>query len=155
MTNPKLENRMPRRSLVAALATVALVASGCFVDRSAGGSPGASPAATPLKVGLGYIPSVQFAPFYLAQQRGWYAAAGVNVTFENKIDPDLVTLAVVGAIVGEWVGTDRGLGLLVNIARGSLFDIPLLFATILTIALLGITLYGLVVLVERRLVRPR
>jgi len=66
-----------------------------------------------------------------------------------------VTLAVVGAIVGEWAGADRGLGLLVNLARGSLFDIPLLFATLLTIALLGIVLYALVVLVERILVRPR
>jgi NitT/TauT family transport system permease protein len=66
-----------------------------------------------------------------------------------------VTLAVVGAIVGEWAGADRGLGLLVNLARGSLFDIPLLFATLLTIALLGIVLYGLVVLVERRLVGAR
>ena len=66
-----------------------------------------------------------------------------------------VTLAVVGAIVGEWTGADRGLGLLVDLARGSLFDIPLMFATVLTIALLGIVLYALVVLVERNLVRPR
>ena len=66
-----------------------------------------------------------------------------------------VTLAVVGAIVGEWSGADRGLGLLVNLARGSLFDIPLMFATLLTIAVLGIGLYGLVVLAERALVRPR
>jgi NitT/TauT family transport system permease protein len=66
-----------------------------------------------------------------------------------------VTLAVVGAIVGEWAGADRGLGLLVNIAKGSLFDIPLLFATLLTIALLGIVLYGLVVLLERALVGAR
>jgi NitT/TauT family transport system permease protein len=66
-----------------------------------------------------------------------------------------VTLAVVGAIVGEWSGADRGLGLLVNLARGALFDIPLMFATLLTIALLGIGLYGLVVLAERALVRPR
>jgi putative riboflavin transport system permease protein len=66
-----------------------------------------------------------------------------------------VTLAVVGAIVGEWAGADRGLGLLMNIARGSLFDIPLLFATLLTVALLGIALYGVVVLAERRLVKPR
>lgn len=66
-----------------------------------------------------------------------------------------ITLAVVGAIVGEWAGADRGLGLLVNLARGSLFDIPLLFATLLTIALLGIVLYGLVVLAERALVGPR
>ena len=66
-----------------------------------------------------------------------------------------VTLAVVGAIVGEWAGADRGLGLLVNLARGSLFDTPLLFATLLTIALLGVALYALVVLAERTLVRPR
>jgi NitT/TauT family transport system permease protein len=66
-----------------------------------------------------------------------------------------VTLAVVGAIVGEWAGADRGLGLLVNLAKGSLFDTPLLFATVLTIALLGVALYGLVVLAERLLVPPR
>lgn len=66
-----------------------------------------------------------------------------------------VTLAVVGAIVAEWTGADRGLGLLVNLARGSLFDIPLLFAALLTIALLGIVLYALVVLVERTLVGAR
>ena len=52
-----------------------------------------------------------------------------------------VTLAVVGAIVAEWAGADRGLGVLINLARGSLFDIPLLFATLLTIALIGVCLY--------------
>jgi NitT/TauT family transport system permease protein len=66
-----------------------------------------------------------------------------------------VTLAVVGAIVGEWAGSDRGLGLLVNLARGSLFDIPLMFATVLTIALLGVALYALVVVIERALVGAR
>ena len=65
-----------------------------------------------------------------------------------------VTLAVV-AIVGEWAGADKGLGVLVNLARGSLFDIPLLFATLATIALLGIVCYSLVVLAERRLVGLR
>ncbi len=34
--------------------------------------PEASVALTKLVVGLGYIPSVQFAPFYLAQQKGYY-----------------------------------------------------------------------------------
>jgi ABC-type nitrate/sulfonate/bicarbonate transport system permease component len=42
----------------------------------------------------------------------------------------------------------------VNLAR-SLFDIPLLFATLLTIALLGIALYALIVAVERTLVGAR
>jgi len=66
-----------------------------------------------------------------------------------------VTLAVVGAIVGEWAYNDRGLGVLVNLARGSLFDTPLMFATLVTIALMGVALYALVVLAERRLVGAR
>lgn len=66
-----------------------------------------------------------------------------------------VTLAVVGAIVGEWAGAERGLGVLINLARGSLFDIPLMFAALLTVALVGIVLYLAVVVVERRLVGVR
>jgi NitT/TauT family transport system permease protein len=66
-----------------------------------------------------------------------------------------VTLAVVGAIVSEWAGANRGLGVLVNLARQSLFDIPLMFATLVTIALVGIGLYVAVVLIERRLVGAR
>ena len=64
-----------------------------------------------------------------------------------------VTLAVVGAIVAEWAGGDSGLGVLINLARGSMFDIPLMFATLVTIGLLGIALYLIVVAIERRLVR--
>ena len=66
-----------------------------------------------------------------------------------------VTLAVVGAIVAEWAGAERGLGVLINLARGSLFDIPLMFATLITIALVGIALYLVVILIERRLVGVR
>ena len=66
-----------------------------------------------------------------------------------------VTLAVVGAVVGEWAGANTGLAVLINLARGSLFDIPLMFATLLTIALVGIALYLAIVVAERRLVGAR
>ncbi len=66
-----------------------------------------------------------------------------------------VTLAVVGAVVGEWAGASTGLAVLINLAKGSLFDIPLMFATVLTLALVGIALYLAVVVVERRLVGAR
>ena len=59
------------------------------------------------------------------------------------------TLAVVGAIVGEWLGGTAGLGVLLNLARGSLFDTPLLFADLLQIAIVGVSAYGLVLLIER------
>ena len=58
-------------------------------------------------------------------------------------------------MVGEWAGASRGLAVLINLARGSLFDIPLMFATLLTIALVGVGLYLVVVVVERRLVGAR
>jgi len=66
-----------------------------------------------------------------------------------------VTLAVVGAVVGEWAGASRGLAVLINLARGSLFDIPLMFAALLTIALVGVALYLVVVAAERRFVGAR
>jgi NitT/TauT family transport system substrate-binding protein len=70
------------------------------------GGCNASAAPKALKVGLGYLPSVQFAPFYLAQQAGYYRDAGLEVTFENKIDPDLVTLVGQGALdIGVADGT--------------------------------------------------
>jgi NitT/TauT family transport system substrate-binding protein len=74
---------------------------------AAGGSS-PEPSVTPIKlvVGLGYIPSVQFAQFYLAQQQGYYADAGLEVEFQNKIDPDLIPLVGQGAIdVGIGDGT--------------------------------------------------
>ena len=45
---------------------------------------------TKLTVGLGYIPSVQFAAFYRAAQAGYYTAEGLDVTFQNEIDANLV-----------------------------------------------------------------
>src|SRR5438105_2922697 len=59
-------------------------------------APSASPL-TKLTVGLGYIPSVQFAQFYRAKVQGYYAAAGLDVTFNNGDDANLITLIAQGA----------------------------------------------------------
>jgi len=68
------------------------------------GPPTPSPAPTTrLTIGLGYLPSVQFAQFYRAQRQGYYLDAGLEVTFQNRIDPDLITLVGQGAI-------DMGMG---------------------------------------------
>ncbi len=59
------------------------------------------------------------------------------------------TLAVIGAVVGEFVGSDRGLGFLINLARGQ-YDTPLVFGTVLTLILLALVLYTLVAALEKR-----
>jgi len=91
--------RAPRRGAPLALAlTLTVLAAGCA---SSGATPApAAPTAQPVElvVGLGYIPSVQFAQFYLADQRGYYRDAGLEVTFQNQIDPDLIRLTGQGAV---------------------------------------------------------
>jgi NitT/TauT family transport system permease protein len=65
-----------------------------------------------------------------------------------------VTLSVIGAVVGEFVGADQGLGFLINQARG-LFNTPLVFVAILALVVITLILYGTVMLLEMRLLRWR
>ena len=60
------------------------------------------------------------------------------------------TLSVIGAVVGEFVGADRGLGFLVKQGQG-LYDTPLIFVAIFALVVIAVSLYGLVTLVERTL----
>ncbi|HDD61143.1 MAG TPA: ABC transporter permease [Chloroflexi bacterium] len=60
------------------------------------------------------------------------------------------TLSVIGAVVGEFVGADKGLGFLVNVGRG-LYDTALVFVAVFTIVLLSLGLYGSVIFIENRL----
>lgn len=59
-----------------------------------------------------------------------------------------ITLAVVGAVVGEFVGGDAGLGYLLMVANGSM-DTQLLFAGIVALTVLGVALFVLVEVAER------
>jgi len=62
------------------------------------------------------------------------------------------TLAVTGATVAEFMGADRGLGLLLNVSKG-LFDTPLLFVALVTLIAMAGVAYGIVAILERALVR--
>jgi NitT/TauT family transport system permease protein len=60
------------------------------------------------------------------------------------------TLSVIGAVVGESLGSDSGLGFLINVGRGQ-YDTPLVFVGILTLVAMALCLYGLVMILEKRL----
>jgi len=66
------------------------------------------------------------------------------------------TLSVIGAVVGEFVGADRGLGFLINVGRGE-YDTALIFVAVFTLIGMAISLYGLVVMLEGRMLwwQPR
>jgi NitT/TauT family transport system substrate-binding protein len=88
----------------------------------------------PITLLLGFRPDVQFAPFYVAQQEGYYADAGLDVTIEHKQAPDVQRLVASGeAEFGVADATD------VMIARTS--GIPIRYASTLyqsfPVALIG------------------
>jgi len=60
------------------------------------------------------------------------------------------TLSVIGAVVGEFVGADRGLGFLINVGRGE-YDTALVFVAVFTLIAMALLLYGLVTWLERRI----
>jgi NitT/TauT family transport system permease protein len=60
------------------------------------------------------------------------------------------TLAVTGAVVGEFVGANAGLGYVILQANGNL-DTPMLFAGLIVMSLLGVLLFAAIELAERLL----
>lgn len=62
------------------------------------------------------------------------------------------TLSVIGAVVGEFVASNRGLGFLIKQGQ-QLYDTPLVFVGIGTLVVLAQALYGTVALAERFLLR--
>ena len=51
--------------------------------------------------------------------------------------------------MGELIGANSGLGFLINVARGQ-YDTALVFVAVLTLVALALSLYGIVVLLEKR-----
>ena len=62
------------------------------------------------------------------------------------------TLAVIGAVVGEFVASDRGVGYLLKQGQ-QLYDTPLVFVGIGTLVVMAQALYGIVALMERALLQ--
>jgi len=58
------------------------------------------------------------------------------------------TLAVIGAVVGEFISANAGLGFLINLAR-SQYDTPLVIISVLTLTLIARFLYSVVSFIER------
>jgi NitT/TauT family transport system permease protein len=61
------------------------------------------------------------------------------------------TNATVGAVIAEWIGGDAGLGYYIQMASGQM-RMDIAFAIIIMLALLGLALFYIVVLVERKLI---
>lgn len=59
-----------------------------------------------------------------------------------------ITLAVVGAVVGEFVGSNSGIGYVLQRSIGN-FELPTMFAALFVLALMGVILFWILDLIER------
>jgi NitT/TauT family transport system substrate-binding protein len=102
-----------RRVFVSALCIVLLTACG------AAGTTATAPDQRPvesIRLPMGYIPNVQFAPFYVAADKGYFEEEGIEIEFDYKFETDGVALVGAGElpfamVSGEQVPLARAQGL--------------------------------------------
>ena len=85
----------PRRLI---LPLIAVLLIGC--TPAASSSPSVS--LRPVTLLLGFRPDVQFAPFYLAQQEGYYADVGLDVSIEYKSGDDIARRLEKGEQIAQY-----------------------------------------------------
>jgi len=95
----RLRPRLPILVLVGAVILAACTATPS-ASPSSTGQPSASSSNAgelrPIRLLLSYRPDVQFAPFYVAQQDGYFERAGLDVTIEHADGGDLIRLVADG-----------------------------------------------------------
>ncbi len=62
-------------------------------------------------------------------------------------------LALVGAVVGEFIGGSEGLGALIIASQG-MMDTPLMFSTLILLTIMGMIIYLIITMVEKKWLRP-
>ena len=98
------------RKLVLLMLGLGLILSGC-------GSPSSTnEALTHIRLPMGYIPNIQYAPFYVAVEKGYFKAVGIELEFDYKFETDGVALVGAGelpfaVVSGEQVLLARAQGL--------------------------------------------
>ncbi len=121
---------MRAQRLLAAILVVPLLAACAAADPT----PSVPGELREVRLLLGYRPDVQFAPFYVAQQEGYYADAGLEVVIEHRQAPDVQRL--VGSGEAEFGVADA-----TDVMIGRTSGIPIRYASTLyqsfPVALIG------------------
>jgi NitT/TauT family transport system substrate-binding protein len=101
------------RSSVFAFMIFSLALASCGVQVATAPTPGTL---THIRLPVGYIPNIQFAPLYVAVDKGYYRDAGLQIDFDYSTETDALSLVGAGqlqfaVVSGEQVLLARAQGL--------------------------------------------
>jgi len=85
---------MRHKNLIGGLAlALVLLLAACATPEP---TSGPTPERRSITLSMGFIPNVQFAPFYVAVERGYFAQEGLEIAFDYGMETDLLKLVGVG-----------------------------------------------------------
>jgi putative riboflavin transport system substrate-binding protein len=85
------------RRVMIAFAALALVVSACAGKPSAA-NPASTQALTSVKLPVGYVPNIQFAPLYVAMEKGYFKQAGIDLQLDYSVETDGVKLVAANSL---------------------------------------------------------
>lgn len=81
-------------------------------------APDAQPTLQQVTLAMSYIPNIQFAPYYVAAAKGYYAAEGIEVVFDYNFENDVLQRAATWPTSGVAFATTSGTSVLLARQQG-------------------------------------